>query len=34
MPDRKAVPVGVEDFKTLVDKDYFFIDKTLLIKDM
>ena len=34
MPDRKAVPVGVEDFKTLVDKDYFFIDKTLLIKDI
>ena len=25
MPDRKAVPVGVEDFKTLVDKDYFLL---------
>ena len=34
MPDKKPVPVGVEDFKELVDKDYFFIDKTLLIKDI
>ncbi|MGN0583770.1 MAG: AAA family ATPase, partial [Oscillospiraceae bacterium] len=34
MTDKKAVPVGVEDFKVLVDKDYFFIDKTLLIKDL
>lgn len=34
MPDKKAVPVGVEDFKELVCKDYYFIDKTLLIKDI
>ncbi len=34
MPDKKAVPVGVEDFKELVCKDYYFIDKTLLIKDV
>ncbi|MGN0582099.1 MAG: AAA family ATPase, partial [Oscillospiraceae bacterium] len=34
MPDKKPIPVGVEDFKVLVDKDYFFIDKTLLIKDL
>lgn len=34
MPDKKAVPIGVEDFKALVDRDYFFIDKTLLIKDL
>ena len=34
MPEKKPIPVGVEDFKVLVDKDYFFIDKTLLIKDL
>ena len=34
MPEKKAIPVGVEDFKELVDKEYYFIDKTLLIKDI
>ena len=34
MPDRNPVPIGTEDFKVLVDKGYFFVDKTLLIKDL
>ena len=34
MPDRKPVPVGTEDFKELVDKEFCFVDKTLLIKDL
>ena len=34
MPDRKPIPVGTEDFKVLVDKEYCFVDKTLLIKDL
>jgi len=34
MPKRKPIPVGVEDFKRLVDKEYYFIDKTLMIKDI
>ena len=34
MPDRKPIPVGTEDFKELVDKEYCFVDKTLLIKNL
>ena len=34
MSDRKPIPVGTEDFKVLVDKEYCFVDKTLLIKDL
>ena len=34
MPKIKPIPVGVEDFKRLVDKGYNFIDKTLMIKDL
>ncbi len=34
MPDRKPIPVGTEDFKEIVDKEYYFVDKTLLIKDL
>ena len=29
-----AIPIGVENFKKLIDKDYYFADKTLLIKDL
>ncbi len=34
MPDRKPIPVGTEDFKELIDKNFRFVDKTLLIKDL
>jgi len=34
MPKIKPIPVGIEDFKRLVDKGYNFIDKTLMIKDL
>ncbi len=34
MHERKPVPVGQEDFKELIDKEYCFVDKTLLIKDL
>ena len=30
----KPVPIGVEDFKRLVDDDYYFVDKTLMIKEL
>ena len=30
----KPIPIGVENFKRLVDEDYYFADKTLLIKDL
>ena len=30
----KPLPIGVEDFKRLVDNRYYFIDKTLMIKEL
>ncbi len=30
----KPIPIGVEDFKRLVDDGYYFIDKTLMIQDI
>ena len=34
MSDLKRVPIGIEDFKEMIDKDYYFVDKTLLIKEL
>lgn len=30
----RSIPLGVEDFKRLVEEDFYFVDKTLLIKDL
>ena len=30
----KPLPIGIEDFKKLIDKGYYFIDKSLYIKDL
>ena len=30
----KPLPIGVEDFKRLVDNEYYFVDKTLMIKEL
>lgn len=30
----KALPIGISDFKKMIDKDYFYVDKTLLIKEL
>ena len=30
----KLLPIGVEDFKRLVDNGYYFVDKTLMIKEL
>jgi len=32
--DRKSLPVGIEDFEELQTGNYYFVDKTLLIKDL
>lgn len=32
--DLKPIPIGIEDFKELVNKGYYFVDKTLMIKDI
>lgn len=30
----KPLPVGVDDFKDLIQNDYYYVDKTLFIKDL
>lgn len=30
----KAIPIGVDDFKDLITNDYYYVDKTLLIKEL
>ena len=30
----KPLPIGIENFEKLVTRGYYFIDKTLLIKDL
>lgn len=32
--NRKPLPIGIEDFKKLIQEDYYYIDKTLLIKEL
>ncbi len=34
MSEYKPIPIGIEDFKEIIDKDYYFVDKTLIIKDI
>lgn len=31
---RKAIPVGIEFYKEMIDKDYYYVDKTWMIKDI
>ena len=31
--DRKAVPIGIEDFKKIIKNDYYYVDKSLLIEE-
>ena len=30
----KPLPIGVDDFKKLIDENYYYVDKTLLIKEL
>ena len=30
----KRLPIGVEDFKELIDHQYYYIDKTMFIQDV
>ncbi len=34
MPDKKVIPIGIEDFKEIIDRNCYFVDKSLLIKDI
>lgn len=31
---KKALPVGVDDFKDIIINDYYYVDKTLLLKEL
>ena len=33
-PDIKLLPIGYDDFKTVIESNYLFIDKSLLIRDI
>ena len=30
----RNLPIGIEDFKELIDKDYYYVDKSLFIEDV
>ena len=30
----KMLPIGIENFKELIDNKYYYVDKTALIKDV
>lgn len=32
--NEKALPVGIEDFKEIILKNYYYIDKSLFIKEL
>ena len=32
--ERKPLPIGIEDFKRLIDDKYYFVDKTLMINEL
>lgn len=34
MNEYKAIPIGIEDFKEVINRNCYFVDKTLLIKDI
>lgn len=31
---KKALPVGVENFEDIVKSDYYYVDKTIFIKEI
>lgn len=31
---KKALPIGVDDFREIMTEDYYYVDKTMLIKDI
>lgn len=31
---QKSIPIGIEDFKDIIDKNCYFVDKSLLIRDL
>ena len=34
MAKQKGFPIGIEDFKMLIEHNYYFVDKTLFLRDL
>ena len=34
MPRKKRIPIGIEFYKQFIEKDYYYVDKTLIIKEL
>lgn len=34
MFDKKKICIGIDDFKTVIEKNYYFVDKSKLIEDI
>ncbi len=34
MSEYKPIPIGIEDFKEIIGKDYYFVDKSLMMKEI
>ncbi len=34
MSERKKIPIGIEDFKEIISRDCYFVDKSLMIRDI
>ncbi len=34
MSERKKIPIGIEDFKEIISRDCYFVDKSLMIQDL
>ena len=34
MDIKKAIPIGIESYKEIINNDYYYVDKTLLIRDL
>ena len=32
--EQKLLPIGIDNFQMLITRGYYFVDKTLLIKDL
>ena len=34
MPKKKRIPIGIEFYKEMIEKEYYYVDKTLIIKEL
>ena len=32
--DKRPLPIGISDFKTVIEENYYYVDKSLLIRDI